>query len=80
MAPGANKRVNTGKAGKILLGVGLGAAALGGALAGLAAASADSSGSGDQILEAMTGSAGGILLGLGGLSVIVSIPLIAVSP
>ena len=45
-----------------------------------ASASADSSGVGDQVVEAVAGFSGGILLGLGGLSVIVSIPLIAASP
>ncbi len=77
-----HRRANTGKAGKILVGVGLGVAALGGIILGVSAgASASRGGSGyGQLATTVVPAFGGILLGAGGVSILVGIPLWAAAP
>jgi hypothetical protein len=80
--PGRNRKVNTGKAGKILIGVGLGLAAFGGILTAISA-SAGSSHDDLGYGQAMQGLGLGIGIGMlvtGGAGVLVGIPLVAVAP
>ncbi|WP_044237869.1 hypothetical protein [Chondromyces apiculatus] len=76
----AERRVNTGKAGKILVGVGLGIAALSGLMAAVGAAGMQRGGGDVRAYgEALTMvGVGG--MALGGVSVVVGIPLWVASP